>query len=233
MPDREPLQAATSARHFTFSPCSISTTSLVLSSYARRTSRQNRATLDGIPLPPFSLAFLPLYVRFAYLVKVLFAVNNDIRLTLDHIVCGIHFSHLILDTVPLKIPQNMSVFLFSAVADYHSAPLFKAAVSSAAPPPCTSCTSSTVCAPIKASGQCTLAKNAAALYASICSGIFRHFELEVQPSALAIFSGKMIRTVVQKRLRAFLNHFFTIGAWRKTVFTGTGRGIPPRSGSFP
>ena len=35
--------------------------------------------------------------------------------------------------------------------------------------------------------------------------------------ALAIFSGKNIFIfVVQKRLRAFLNHFFTRGVWERT-----------------
>ena len=35
--------------------------------------------------------------------------------------------------------------------------------------------------------------------------------------ALAIFSGKNLFTfVVQKRLRAFLNHFFTRGVWERT-----------------
>ena len=35
--------------------------------------------------------------------------------------------------------------------------------------------------------------------------------------ALAIFSGKnLFAFVVQKRLRAFLNHFFTRGVWERT-----------------
>ena len=35
--------------------------------------------------------------------------------------------------------------------------------------------------------------------------------------ALAMFSGKnLFAFVVQKRLRAFLNHFFTRGVWERT-----------------
>ena len=35
--------------------------------------------------------------------------------------------------------------------------------------------------------------------------------------ALAMFSGKnLFAFVVQKRLRAFLNHFFTSGVWART-----------------
>ena len=48
--------------------------------------------------------------------------------------------------------------------------------------------------------------------------------------ALAIFSGKNIFIfVVQKRLRAFLNHFFTRGVWERTSPVAYGD-IFPRPG---
>ena len=50
--------------------------------------------------------------------------------------------------------------------------------------------------------------------------------------ALAMFSGKNIFIfVVQKRLRAFLNHFFTRGVWERTSPVAYGD-IFPRSGQI-
>ena len=50
--------------------------------------------------------------------------------------------------------------------------------------------------------------------------------------ALAMFSGKNIFIfVVQKRLRAFLNHFFTRGVWNELSQSPTATSSPGRGKS--
>ena len=52
--------------------------------------------------------------------------------------------------------------------------------------------------------------------------------------ALAIFSGKnLFIFVVQKRLRAFLNHFFTRGFWERTSPVAYGDIFPPAGEIVP
>ena len=69
--------------------------------------------------PPESALVLRIGEVSRKLVKILLAVYNELFIPLDLIVCNVHFPDIVVNAVFVKIPQDMGVFLLSAVPDYN------------------------------------------------------------------------------------------------------------------